>query len=156
MRARRDKARKAAGASWAEWQRAWRALGKRLPEMRADLSCYAAAQTDRVRLLANQLLTRVVTNVLLAVAVAALFISAAWMVIVGVAGGMATVLDGRVWLANLLTGAGTLVLLFATIAVTIAVRRGQRRRRLERRYLRHEIRQVAMDAPTLRDRKQPC
>src|SRR5689334_17888549 len=93
-----------ADAPWAALQKAWRAFGKRVPELRDDLSCYAAAQVDRARLSVSQAVSRVLSGILLVIAVAAIFTIAAALTIAGIAGGVAAALAGNVWLANVITG----------------------------------------------------
>lgn len=126
--------RRSADGAWSAMQRALGALGRRLPEMRQDLSCYTAVQVDRARLAAANLVTSVAARVLQLLAAAAVSIVAVYLLIVGIAGGVATALQGRVWLANLITGAGTLTLLAIALAIGAGSRRRRRMRRLQRRY----------------------
>ena len=155
-RPERAKTRTWPDGPWAALKRAWRAVGTRIPEMRDDLSCYAAVQADRVRLAASQIVTRVVFGLLLVIAAAVVFANAVSLVIVGTAGGVASALDGNVWLANLITGAAALVVLLLAIALSVRVRSSKRRRRLERRYQRHEARQRAVSPTGVPAREQPC
>ncbi len=119
---------------WGELKQAWRAIGERVPELGADVSRYAAVQADRARLAISQVVTRAVTGILLMIAFGAFFATAASLLIVGIAGGVAQALDGNVWLANLITGTATLSLLSGAILVGVQVHRGNRLRRLQRRY----------------------
>jgi hypothetical protein len=129
---------------WAALKKAWRAFGIRLPEMRDDLSCYVSVQTDRVRLAGAQFVTRVASGLLLVLGVAAVFAIAVSFAIGGIAGGLAAALDGKIWLADLITGTAAIVALCAGLAIYAQVRRTVRMRRLEHRYERHAARQRAM------------
>src|SRR5687768_1524431 len=70
-----------AGFPWPELRKAWRAVGKHLPEMREDLSCYAAVQVDRVRLAIAQAVTKLAFGILLMIAAGAVFATAASLLI---------------------------------------------------------------------------
>lgn len=145
--AERAKSRqRSAGASWTALERAWRAFGKRIPEMRSDLNCYAAVQADRARLAGAQVVGRVILAVFLLTATGGVFCIGTSLVIGGIAGGLASALHGNVWLANLITGAAALLLLGAVIAICVRAERNRRLRRLQRRYERHEARHRAMPA----------
>lgn len=133
-----------ADEAWVALKKAWRSAGKRVPEMSDDLRCYAAVQADRARLAVSQVGTRVVSGMLRVIALAVVLATGTWLVIVGIAGGVASALGGNVWLANLVTGMAALVLLLAAIVISGRVRRSQRLRRLTRRYARHEARQRSM------------
>jgi len=135
-----------AGDAWAAMRKAWSSVGKRIPEMRDDLSCYAAVQVDRARLAVSQVVTRIVFGVLLMIAAGAVVAIAAYLLIVGIAGGVAAALDGNVWLANLITGLAVFALLFGAITMAVVVSRRNRLRRLQVRYARHVARQRAMAA----------
>lgn len=126
---------------WVALKRAWRAVGKRVPEMRDDLSCLAAVQADRARLAVRQIVTRMMSTILLVIAMAAVFATAASLVIVGISGGVASVLHGNIWLANIITGMAALILLFGALAISVRVRRRRRLHRLRRRYERYDARQ---------------
>ncbi len=115
----------------------WRAFGRRLPELRDDLNCYVGAQTDRVRLAGSQWATRVATAVVHTVVGLTVLATGAVLVILGVAGGIATALDGKVWLANIITGAATLLVLTAVTAVRAEFLRKGRLRLLKQRYEPH-------------------
>ena len=128
-------------APWASLKKAWGALGKHVPGLGDDVACYAAVQVDRVRLAVSQIVSRAVSRILLVISFAAVFATATSLLIVGAAGGVASALGGNVWLANVITGVGVLVLLISTIAISVRVHRGKRLRELARRYERHEARQ---------------
>jgi hypothetical protein len=127
-------ARRSTDGAWSAMQHALGALGRRLPEMRQDLSCYTAVQVDRLRLAGANLVTSVATRVLQLLAAAAVLTVAVYLLMAGVAGGVATALQGKVWLANLITGAGTLTVLALAFAIGAGSRRRRRLRRLQRRY----------------------
>jgi hypothetical protein len=108
--------------------------------MRKDVSCYAATHADRARLSMSRMLRRLALHVLLITATASTFAAALWLLLIGVAGGIASALDGNIWLANLITGAGALLLLAGSIAVSVQIHRASRLRRLKRRYEGHATR----------------
>jgi len=132
-------------ATWAGLRRAWRAIGLRVPRMRAELSRYAAARADLLRRSAARAGEHVVHAILVVVAIAAVLATATVLTIVGVAGGVAAALDGNVWAANLLTGGGVLGLLCVYFAIVRGARRAGRLRRLHQRYARFDR---ASNAPT--------
>lgn len=136
--------RRQADLHWAAMQRALGAFGKRLPELREDLSCYAAVQADRARLAASNVTSSLVSGILQIVAIAAIFATAASLLIVGIAGGLASALHGNLWLADLITGAAALLALGSAIAITVGRRKRTRMRLLQRRYRDHEARDRAM------------
>jgi len=138
--------RQSPGFPWPELQKAWQAFGKHVPEMREDLSCYASVQVDRVRLAVAGAVTKLAFAILAMIAAAAVFATATSLLIVGVAGGLAAALDGKVWLANLLTGAIVLGLFGGAIALGAAALKRGRLQRLQQRYARHEQRQRAAEA----------
>jgi hypothetical protein len=131
------------GSHWDSMHRALGALGTRLPEMREDLSCYAAVQADRARLAASHVGTRAVSSILQVVAVAAIFATSASLLLLGIAGGLASVLRGNIWLANPITGSSALIALGSVIAITIASRKRARLRELQDRYRAYEARSRA-------------
>ena len=143
--ARRAEARRRAGsgpgapqpaAAEVPLQTAWRALGRHLPGLRDDLICQGMVQADLLRMAGARWLLRIAGAGLLAVVVATIFAIAAFLLFTGIAGGLADVLAGRIWLANLLTGAGGLILLGAAIAIGLRIRQRRRLQRLARRYER--------------------
>jgi membrane protein implicated in regulation of membrane protease activity len=136
--------RRPADQTWVALKQVWRAFARRVPELQADLSCHAAAQFDRARLALSHTATRAVSAILLLICVAALFATAAVLVAVGAAGGVAAALSGNVWLANLITGMAVLVLLCSAIGIRGRVKRSRRWRLLQARYERHEARHAAM------------
>lgn len=117
--------------------RIWRSLVRHIPRLREDLAWYATAQGDRARLIVTRFVTRAAFGILLLITASALLAVAGAFVIAGAAGGVAAALDGKTWLANLITGIATLALLFAAIAIAIKSNRRQRLARLRRRYERH-------------------
>jgi len=131
---------RAAEPPLAAFRQAWRSIGRRLPQMKKDVSCYAAAHADRARLSMSRMVRRLAWHALLIIAVASTFAMALWLVMIGVAGGIASALDGNLWLANLITGAGVLLLLAGSTVLSIQIQRASRLRRLERRYEGHATR----------------
>jgi hypothetical protein len=143
-------------APWTKLQKAWRAIGKRVPELRDDLTCLATVQVDRARLAGSQIATALASRILVAVAFVAVFIVAASTMIAGVAGGIAVALQGNLWLANVITGIGTMVVLGGVISWRGWQENGRRLRQLEDRYQRRGSRPrdgKGDDAPARADGK---
>ncbi len=126
--------------------RAWRALGRRLPGLREDLACQAMVQADLLRMAGSRWLLRLAGAGLLAVVVATTFAITSVLLFTGIAGGLAEILEGRIWLANVLTGAVGLILLAVAIPIGLRVRHRRRLQRLARRYERFTARQRATPA----------
>ena len=133
-RRHREPRQPSAEPAWTGLRRAWRAIGGRIPELRDDAASYVALHADRARLAASQVVTRAVVGVLALIAAAALLATAAALALVGIAGGIASALDGNLWLANVITGMGVILLLSGVIAFRVRMQGRQRLRRLQRRY----------------------
>ena len=118
---------------------AWRAARKRVAGMRGDLSCYATVQVDRARLVTSQAIARVVSTAILVLVLTGVLIAAAILTIVGVAGGVAAGLGGNLWLANLITGLGTLLLLGAALGISARLNRRKRTEKMLQKYARYEL-----------------
>lgn len=125
-------------AQWAGLRRAWRAFGIRIPRLSNEVARYAATRIDLARLAASRVAERWVVGVLTFVAIAAMLATGAALAIVGVAGGVATALDGNAWAGNLVTGAGVLVLLGTYLAISRSGKRAARLQRLHDRYARFD------------------
>lgn len=128
---------------WQSLQRAWSSIGRRVPRMRDDLSCYASVQVDRIRMRVAHTIGHLTVGAVLVLTLAAITTVAATLVMLGVVGGLATLLDGKLWLAALLTGAS--VLLGLLLAVRLGMR-AQARRRLTHLQHRYRRRAPAPDA----------
>lgn len=129
------------GDTWRGLQAAWHRIQRGIPELKDDLTCYATAQADRARFAVSRALTSVVRAIAIGVVAIAVVVAAAVLTIDGIAGGLAEALDGRVWLANLITGVGIAALLLAAAALRSRAGRNARLRRLAQRYARHDARQ---------------
>src|SRR5262245_9386035 len=86
---------------WSTFQKAWRAVGQRVPELRDELRLLAAVQMGRVRLAGSQMVMGLVARIAMAVVLLVVFLIALSMGIDGIAGGIAVALEGKVWLANI-------------------------------------------------------
>lgn len=122
---------------------AWRVARKRVAAMRGDLSCYASVQVDRARLATSQAIAGVVSTTILILVLTGVVIAAATLTMVGAAGGVAAGLGGNVWLANLITGLGTLILFGVASTIIIWLNRRKRIDRLTRKYARYELQRRA-------------
>lgn len=128
------------------FEQAWRSAGRRLPELRNELSWYAAVQADRARLAVGGVVRRIVLGVLLGLVGAAWFGIAAARLLEGIAGGLATALDGNLWLANVVSGATALLVLLGGAAWFERHRRNRRMQALQQRHARFEARDRALTA----------
>jgi hypothetical protein len=147
--ARGDAARRRPRADdtlWTALTKAWRNVQRRLPELREDAKCYAQVQRDRVRLAATNVAVNAVRGVLLLLVAGAVFVTAATLTVLGIAGALAAALGGNTWLGNLLAGIGTLALLFGGVQFGIRLMRRQRLAQLRQQYARHDARDRAMAA----------
>lgn len=145
--ARADAARRRQRADdglWTALTKAWRNVQRRLPELREDAKVYAAVQRDRVSLAATNVAVSAARGVLLLLVAGALFVTAATLTVLGIAGGLAAALGGNTWLANLLTGIGTLALLLGGVQFAIRTMRQRRLAALRRRYAPADARDRAM------------
>ncbi len=131
--------RRARDESWRGLLTAWRAARKRVASLRGDLSCYASVQVDRARLATSQAIVGVISTMLLGLVLTGVAVAAATLTMVGAAGGVAAGLNGNLWLGNIITGLGTLILLGTSIAIGARWNRRKRIDRLARKYARYEL-----------------
>jgi hypothetical protein len=127
-------------------QRAWQHFVQRLPQVRAELTCLAAVQADRLRWLAARTVTRLLTGTFLVLTAVAMTTVAASMVLSGVAGGLERWLVDTPWLASLLTGSAALCTMFTALLLAARWHRNGRLEQLRSRYER--LRAVAPHAAT--------
>lgn len=115
-------------------QRALRSFNLRLPQLRTELACLAAVQTDRLRSMASRTLGRLMAGSFLVLTMAALTAVATSMVLFGIAGGLERWFGGTPWLALLLTGSAALCTLFAALLLTLRWHERERLEQLRARY----------------------
>lgn len=123
-------------STWQALQRAWTAVGRRVPQMRDSLSTLAAVQVDRIRARIANATGRLMFGSAAVLTLAAVTTVAATLVLLGVTGGLATALDGRLWLAALITGASALFCLLLVVLFAVHSRAHQRLAALHERYRR--------------------
>lgn len=123
---------------------AFQRLLQQFAELGEYISYYAAAKTDRFKLTLRNTALGVVLAALGFVAVAGLFVTAGWLLLIGVAGGLSVLFGDRPWLGNLLTGALLLGGLGGGIyGMMVALRKAARVRTVEeyeKRQARQELR----------------
>lgn len=113
-------------------------LRLQLDELQAYARQQWAARTDRVLLGIRRLALSAVVGVIGLVALAAWVITAVVLLLEGATGGLATVLEGRIWLAALIVGGVAL----AVVAVALSVAyRGWTRASKKRTTQKYEHRQ---------------
>lgn len=128
--------------------RAWTAFGRRVPRLRNDLQCYANVQLDRARMVVEHTLSRVVVVAIVVLSLSMFSALAAGMALFGIAGGVATLLGGRLWLAGLLTGCGTLFVVVLAVQFARSARQRRRLAQLRHRYRREPPDDDVQPAPT--------
>lgn len=120
--------------AWQSVYEAWTAVGRRVPRMRDDLATLANVQVDRVRLRFSHLVGKVLGGSVVVLTLSALTTVAATLLLLGVTGGLATLLDDRLWLAATITGSAALVGLLLISLFAIHSRAHQRLAALQERY----------------------
>ena len=104
-------------------------------------SYYAAAKTDRFKVTLRNTALGVVLAALGFVAVAGLFVTAGWLLLIGVAGGLSVLFGDRPWLGNLLTGALVLGGLGGGLYVMVVALSRVARERIVEEYGKRQARQ---------------
>jgi len=143
---RRAARSKRGSETWRALRAAWQRIERGVPELKDDVVCFAKTRADLARLAARQAIRRVVSRIAAGVVAIAVVVTALALVIDGVAGGLTVALDGRTWLANLITGAGVLGVVAVAVGIRSRSQTALRLRRLEERYRRHDARQRATEA----------
>jgi hypothetical protein len=106
----------AAGSSWKELYTA----GKRhLLELRDYARLLQGVKADRAAMQVRRKVTQAVLVAAGALVVVALLIGSTMRVIAGLARGLSVLFDGRVWLADLVTGAALIAVVFGAAALAI-------------------------------------
>jgi len=114
-------------------------LLKQFRELKEYFSHFVAAKTDSMKLLLGSAVLRLALAALGFVVLSGFLVSAGWLVLDGVAGGLGELFNGRLWLGNLLTG-----ILFLTglgLGMYFAVAKCKRTF-LERTVTKYETRQA--------------
>lgn len=92
-------------------------LGLQFSELQAYVRQQWAARTDRALLGLRRLAVLAVAGILALTAAAAWVVTGVVLVLAGATGGLATVFDGRLWLAGLIVGTSALALVAVGVAV---------------------------------------
>ena len=111
-------------------EEAFRRLLQQLEELRAYSTHFVSAKVDGFILSVRQLLVWMVLGIVGLIALAAVVVTAIVLCLGGAAGGLGSLLGGRLWLGQLVVGGGLLVLL--TLSILIGVRTWQRRARQQK------------------------
>ncbi|MEQ1634553.1 MAG: hypothetical protein ABL997_19385 [Planctomycetota bacterium] len=143
QRPRRSREDRRAEAIFTKVKSALASARARLPDLRADMSCYAEVQRDRVKLMLAQAMLRLALAFLLLISLSVVVANSVSVLLAGIAGGVTEAIGGNPWLANVITGGGSLLLLGVAILLGLQLRRSARMRRLHRVYARAEARQAA-------------
>lgn len=111
-------------------------LGEQFVELRAYAWQRCAAQLDRVSLEVRRAVMLAAIGTVALLATAAAVITAVVLLLSGAAGGIAELLEGRLWLANLIVSGATLGTVMALFAVAYAVWARASRRKAKEKYER--------------------
>ena len=111
-------------------EEAFRRLLQQLEELQEYSTHFVSAKVDGLMLSARQLLIWAVLGIVGLLALAGLVVTAIVLCLGGAAGGLGSLLGGRLWLGQLVVGGGLLVLL--TLSILIGVRTWQRRSRQQK------------------------
>ena len=111
-------------------EEAFRRLLQQLEELQAYCTHFVSAKVDGLMLSARQLLIWAVLGIVGLLALAGLVVTAIVLCLDGAAGGLGSLLGGRLWLGQLVVGGGLLILL--TLSILIGVRTWQRRARQQK------------------------
>lgn len=125
--------------AWQSVRDAWTAVGRRVPLMRHDLATLARVQVDRMRLRFAHLVGRILAGSVVVLTLSALTTVAATLLLLGLTGGLATLLGDRLWLAATITGSTALVGLLLTSLFAVHSHAHQRLAALQERYRDHPL-----------------
>ena len=107
---------------------AWAAIIARIGELREYAGYYVAANVDRLRLIGRSALMWGILGVVIGAIGVSIVIAASVMLVVSLSTGLGQLLDGRIWLGQLIVSAA--ILLFASggvwLALWISLRKYQR------------------------------
>ncbi len=109
-------------------------LRLQLNELQAYVLQHWAARTDRFLLGLRRLAVLAVAGVVAMLALATWIITGVVLVLQGATAGLATVLHGRVWLADLIVGGGAVLLVALGIAVMYSAWRAASKQRTKQKY----------------------
>lgn len=113
-------------------------LRLQIPELLEYLRQQWAARTDRAFFGVRRWLVLAVASAMALLALAAWVVTAVVLLLTGATGGLAEVLQGRLWLASLIVGAAALALVIMAVAVLYGAWQAASKQRTKRKY---ELRQ---------------
>lgn len=113
-------------------------LRLQIPELLEYLRQQWAARTDRALLGMRRWLVLAVAGAMALLALAAWVVTAVVLLLTGATGGLAEVLQGRLWLASLIVGAAALSLVIIAVVVLYGVWQAASKQRTQHKY---ELRQ---------------
>ena len=94
-------------------------LGKQFAEFKEYASYMVAAKADRFKVQIRNAVFWAICMTIGLIAAMAMVAVAATLVLIGISGGLTLLLDGRAWLANLITGAVVLIGLGIAVNMTL-------------------------------------
>ncbi|MGH7134991.1 MAG: hypothetical protein ACREHD_04580 [Pirellulales bacterium] len=109
-------------------------LQLQIPELLEYFCQQWVARTDRALLGLRRLVVLAIAGAVALLALAAWVVTAVVLLLTGTAGGLATVLQGRLWLASLIVGAAALMLVIMAVAVLYSVWRAASKQRTKHKY----------------------
>lgn len=130
--AARDAADRAANATTGP--AAVRRIGKQIEELREAASLYVAARADAIKLNVKRSLLWAALGLTALLALAACIVTSMALVVIGISRGLARLLDGRTWLAEIATGGGLLLIIGLAMFIGLRMLLGMSRARTVRKY----------------------
>jgi hypothetical protein len=116
-------------------------LVKQFHELGEYVSYYVTAKTDSAKLSVRNTVLWIALAAMGFIVVAALIITATWLLLNGIAEGVSVLLGGRVWVGNIVTGVLLLVGLGLAIYSTMTIRRITSRERVVCKYEQRQAQQ---------------
>ena len=109
-------------------------IGREVEAIREYASLYVAARADAIKLTAKRSLLWAALGLTALLALAACIVTATSLLVIGISRALAAATDGPMWLAQITTGAGLLIVIGAAMLVGLKVLLGKSRARTVRKY----------------------
>jgi hypothetical protein len=116
-------------------------LRRQVDELGAYILQQWAVRADRALLGLRRLAVMAIVGATALVALSAWIVTAVVSLLQGAAGGLASVLDGRIWLASLIVGSSAIAMVGLAAAVMLAVWTAASKRRTRMKYERRQSEQ---------------
>jgi ABC-type multidrug transport system fused ATPase/permease subunit len=116
-------------------------LRREVDELRAYILHQWAVRADRALLGVRRLAIMAIVAATALLALSAWIVTAVVLLLQGATGGLASVLDGRIWLASLIVGASAIAMIGLVATVMFAVWAAASKRRIRMKYERRQSEQ---------------